>query len=704
MNLTRIKLLLAYAKTLARLGPKSLLYNLHYRIGIKTGRYEKALPTGDWKPTESLVFVDAPWKHVDSENLREILADWPSVITSANNVVGGSFTGFSWCPIPLSGNWQQNPQTGYKHPRVHWSNISSLPGTEAGDIKWTWEQSRFEWVYILGRAWCINRQPDYPETFWRLLFDWRRDNPPQQGINWMSGQESALKIFALLWAAKLWIPEAQEDQRAALLETIAALTETIEAVIGYALSQRNNHGISEAGALYVVGNVLRDHPRSEKWSELGFQLSISEIKDQFGKDGSYIQHSNNYARVALRYSSILLTTAAWAKHELPLWLRELLLEAVKLLWVQQDKTSGSIPNYGANDGANPSPLNSCDYEDFRPILQCVHWQLTGERLYEAGQWDEELLWVYPQPDFITPLGGERPTSHAANQGGYYVLRGTNSQAMIRCTSLKSRPGHADMLHLDLWANGVNLLSDGGTFQYIDAHEWGSYLASTAAHNTIEINGRSQMKRGGRFLWLDWTRSKLLNFMQPEAIGLNRWEGQYVAGEHSAYYNSWLQRGIIHKRQILHIDNQWLVIDDLIAKRVSTYAARLHWHLDGVSDWEQLEQSGGNAIATARSQSEKFDLAVWGLTGNAKWADGEGNYPATLRSRFYGKGYPCARLTIEQTTGSSIRWVTTLGQESGILLKTDLLHWNDLSISLQVGGPISVQGAKTTIDPQVHQAS
>jgi len=691
-NPARIKLLLAYARTLPRLGPKALLYNLFYRIGISTGRYERVLPTSSWKPTKNLEFVDAPWRCVDTESLQDVLVEWPSVISSANEVVAGSCTGFSWCPIPLTGNWQQNPQTGYEHPRVHWSKISSLPGAVAGDIKWTWERSRFEWIYTLGRAWCIDKNPVYPETFWKLLFDWRTDNPPQKGVNWMSGQESALKIFALLWAAKLWIHDAREDQREALLETVVILTETIESVIGYALSQRNNHGLGEAVALYLVGNVLPEHQRSERWRELGFRLAMSEIKDQFAQDGSYIQHSNNYARVALRYSSIFLTTAAWVKQELPNSLRVSLLEAVKLLWIQQDESSGLLPNYGANDGANPSPLNGCDYPDFRPILQCVYWQLTGEKLYEAGQWDEELLWVYPQSQLLAPFDVERPATHAASQGGYYVLRGGYSQAMIRCTSLKSRPGHADMLHLDLWANGVNLLSDGGTFQYVDEHGWGAYLSSTAAHNTIEINGSSQMKRGGRFLWLDWTRSKLVNFMKPEMAGLRGWEGQYVAGEHTAYYNTWFHKGIIHRRQILQINDHWLVIDDLISKRVSNYTACLNWHLDGVFDWEQLKPTDPGVLAGARTNSAALDLSVWGLSGSAGWEAGEGAYPVTLRSRFYGNGYPCARLTVEAAAGSSIRWVTTLGKDTGFLLANDLLRWQDLTVQLQACGPVLLEAA------------
>lgn len=686
MNMLRIKHLFFFSKTLLQLGPNALLHNLWYRVGLFTGRYEKLLPLGIWGRAEKYAFIGGPWRKVDSVTLRSTVENNSCLIDAANAVVDGNFSGFSWCRLALSGNWQTNPQTGFEPPREHWSRISSLPGADAGDIKWTWEASRFEWIYILGRAWSLDRNPKYPETFWKLLSDWRRDNLPQQGVNWMSGQESALKIFALLWAANLWLEESQESQREELLETVAVLAETIEVVFGYALSQRNNHGIGESVALYLVGSVLKGHKKSEKWRKSGFQLAIDQIEDQFAKDGSYIQHSNNYSRVALRYASIFITTVAWSKQELPQSVRAKLLEAVKLLWIQQDQITGQVPNYGANDGANPVPLNSCDYPDFRPILHCVYWQLTGKFLYDNGPWNEELLWVYALANPSPPFEGERPTAYAASEGGYYVLRGLNSHAMIRCTSLNSRPGHADMLHLDFWAKGKNLLSDGGTFQYVDKKRWGSYLSSTAAHNTVEINGASQMTRGGQFLWLKWTRAKLLNFMNLNAIGLQGWDGQYLAGEHRGYYQALVQKGIIHRRQILQVGDQWLIIDDLIARKVVDYTARLSWHLDGVADWEQMKPKHVEMRAWARSRSANFEISVWGFSGISSWFSEEKNYPVTLRSRYYGRGESCTVLSIESSFRSSARWITIVGHGPAPILQGDQLDWYKLNISLQSGGP------------------
>ena len=681
--------LIAYGRTVPRLGAKALFHNALYRIALKAGWYERKLPLSRWESERGLMLRGVPWKCANIAEFNLGAAEEARLLESANLVVEGKYTAFSWCSLSLPTDWQKNPNTDYVPPKVHWSRIPSLPGSLAGDIKWTWEASRFEWGYVLGRAWCLDNNPMYAKAFWRYLSHWRKNNPPQQGVNWMSGQESALKIFALVWGASLWMDDAKEEQRAALLETIALLAETIETVIGYALSQRNNHGLGEAVALYLVGSVLKGHNRSEKWKNRGFQLVHEQVVDQFASDGSYIQHSNNYTRVALRYASIYLTTAAWVGQEVPSVVRSALFASVKLLWNQQDKQTGQLPNYGANDGANPLPLNSCEYSDFRPILHCLYWQLTGRKLYAPGLWDEELLWVYAQPDLIKREFGERPPAYAANQGGYYVLRGLRSHALTRCTTLRSRPGHADMLHFDLWDNGRNLLSDGGTFQYVDSEDWGGHLSSTAAHNTIVINDTSQMTRGGRFLWLNWTAAKLVSFLDPEQVGLHGWRGQHMACEHTGYYERWTNKGVVHRRQILQIDDQWLIVDDLIAKRVQSYKARINWHLDGVTDWSQLVPPNQAVRAVARSAIADCEIAVFGHAGNKSWLVGQSNYPSTLRSRYYGRSDTCTLLSIELTESSSIRWITSIGRQCASSSHGERVSWQGLEVSLNPCAPITI---------------
>jgi hypothetical protein len=61
--------------------------------------------------------------------------------------------------------------------------------------------------------------------------------------------------------------------------------------------------------------------------------------------------------------------------------------------------------------------------------------------------------------------------------------------------------HADALSVEVRYGGVDVLADPGTYCYHGEPEWRSYFRSTIAHNTLELDGRSQSREGGPFLWL-----------------------------------------------------------------------------------------------------------------------------------------------------------------------------------------------------------
>jgi len=95
--------------------------------------------------------------------------------------------------------------------------------------------------------------------------------------------------------------------------------------------------------------------------------------------------------------------------------------------------------------------------------------------------------------------------------------------MVRCHSYRNRPNQADMLHLDLWWRGVNVLRDSGSFTYYDPlTEWNRYFLSAAAHNTITVAGQDQMIKGPRFQWFSLVQSRFLGYRENELGSL--WRG------------------------------------------------------------------------------------------------------------------------------------------------------------------------------------
>ncbi len=163
------------------------------------------------------------------------------------------------------------------------------------------------------------------------------------------------------------------------------------------------------------------------------------------------------------------------------------------LFSMLDPASGRTPNLGANDGALILPLAAASFNDFRPTVQAaarafLRFQLPG------GAWDEMALW----------LGlGAHEKSYESNLYMADHLRGPGSWAYLRATQFHSRLGHMDQLHFDLWWRGLNIARDAGTYLYNADPPWNNPLVVSTVHNTVTVDSRDQMTRGGRFITLDW---------------------------------------------------------------------------------------------------------------------------------------------------------------------------------------------------------
>ena len=130
--------------------------------------------------------------------------------------------------------------------------------------------------------------------------------------------------------------------------------------------------------------------------------------------------------------------------------------------------------------------------------------------------------------------------------------GSESWAMIRYPHFKFRPSHNDIMHIDLWHKGNNVLSDAGTFSYNQSGMIEKFnLKSVHYHNTVSFDGQEQMPEISRFLLGAWINPDQISEIEEVAQGY-RWEGQYSVGGNQ-----------IHKRVIFVDDDVWTIEDYLM---------------------------------------------------------------------------------------------------------------------------------------------
>jgi asparagine synthase (glutamine-hydrolysing) len=463
-----------------------------------------------------------------------------------------------------------NPFTGERLPDDrHWSAIDDFGG---GDVKGVWELSRFGFAFALVRAYWRTGDDAHAETFWRLVEDWRLCNPPQTGPNWKCGQEASFRLMAWCFALYgfLEAPCSTAERVWELAEMVAVTAGRIEANLAYALSQDNNHGISEGAGLWTAGLLFPELRGAARWAATGERVLEDQAQRLIYPDGGFSQHSVNYHRVMLHDYLWALRLGDVAGRPLSAELRARVLQAGGWLRALQDAVSGQGPRYGPDDGALVLPLNECAYADLRPATQAAYFAATGRRWHPSGPWDEDLLWLYGPAALCAPMEAH-PTSVIPAAGStYHVLRSGSGLAFTRCGAFRHRPGHADLLHADVWWKGINVALDPGTYSYNAPPPWDGAMAETTFHNTVTVDGRDQMERVSRFLWLPWARGRVLCDLRPPDAPLAYWEG-----EHDGYLR--LSSPVTHRRGILRVgEEHWLVVDGLTAEGPHTY--RLNWLL------------------------------------------------------------------------------------------------------------------------------
>lgn len=565
------------------------------------------------------------------------------------------FFGGAAVPVGMPPAWAHNALSGDEAPATtHWSRIGDFG---YGDIKAIWEPSRFAWAFALARAYARDGDEAHAELFWRLFEDWRAHNPPHTGPNWKCGQETSLRLMACAFAGYSFMhsPATTPARAATLAELAAVSAERVSANLGYALSQRNNHGVSEATGLFTAGALFPELRGAARWESTGRALLERLAGDMIAADGTFSQHSANYQRLMLH--DLLWASAIARRQGRPLsdGLHERLGRAAELLYQIQDATTGQLPRYGNDDGALVLPLSGCPARDYRPALQAAAYLTRGVRWYEPGPWDEELLWLGGPAAQAAPLDPPARADLRAEQGGLYTLRGADGFIFTHCGPFRDRPGHADLLHVDLWWRGQNIACDAGTYSYNAPEPWDTSFGETARHNTVTVDGLSQMERAGRFLWLPWARGEAQKPRSSPRGRLALWEGW-----HDGYER--LDRPVAHRRAVLRIaECGWLVLDRLAS--AGEHAYTLHWQLP---DWPYRWDGAGALALTTPAGPYTLRCGVAGAAGAASLVRAAADGPRGWRAERYGARVPALALELSAQAETAYFW-TLLSPEPGEVL-------------------------------------
>jgi hypothetical protein len=593
------------------------------------------------------------------ETLLHLRSLWPdaeqTIISRAQRITQGRFDllGLRDLGFGKDIDWHLEPVSGKRAPLAHWSRVDYLSAEVAGDKKITWELNRHQYLMTLGRAYWLTNDELYAETFVRHLSSWMDANPPKLGINWASSLEVSLRAISWLWALYFF-----KDSRALkpdfflrVLKFLYLHARHLETYLSTYFSP-NTHLTGEALGLFYIGTLLTEFRAAQRWRERGRRILLEELDRHVRADGVYFEQSSYYHRYTTDFYTHFLVLSRLNNQTVEPKLEEKLRALLDhLMYIT--RPDGTTPFFGDDDGGRLVMLDEREAADFRAALS------TGAALfsradykYVAGSLAEETLWLLGADavEALAKLDAQEPAeeSRAFPSGGYYVMRdGWQRDAnylLVDCGAhggLNCGHAHSDALSFDLSARGRSLLIDPGTYTYTGSPALRDLFRSTAAHNTLTVDGESQSVPGGAFDWKTIAEAVPRRWISGQRFDL-------FEGSHDGYER--LHEGATHVRSILFIKGDYWIVRDRVETRGS-HLCELHFHFAANTEPEIKEAEGAEAVRDDAGLS----LFVFGQGG--VWSKGEG-----WVSPCYGKRVEAPVCTYSATIEGTRAFVTFLMPE------------------------------------------
>ena len=632
---------------LKELGLFTSVYRIFYEFGWRTSlfilserfigwfvqKYINRQSWADWQIRLNQFFFDGISAHIQ-RFLSNLPADSKNkIIQIADKSLQGDIYCFSsWYGkygYPI--DWNLNPRTNIKWPiSVHWRN--ALNFSDGGDIKLVWEVNRFPHFYYLVRAYYLTGDKKYIFGYIEQIKEWSEKNPFLIGPNWASGQELAIRLFAWIFGLYAFKNEnvIDEEEYKILLRQCYLHAWYINKHINFSkYAVRNNHLIGEAAALYVIGTLFPFLKDAKNWRKRGKRILEKITPSQFYPDGGYCQLSHNYHRLAVHYYLWAIRIAELNNDPVAEAYKNVIKKSANFFYQNMNLADGSLPNWGNNDGALLNPWSCCDYADFRPIVQTIAVLTGSSSPFQAGPWDEEIMWLTSDANINRKTAEQYSRSYSVC--GIHILRHANNRfCVLRAGTSPDRYGQADQLHLDIFIDGYNLAVDGGSYLYNDEISFHRFFMGTGSHNTLTINNMDQMLLWRRFKWLFNTPANLLIFNAKDMV---------VSAEHEGYKST--QRNIVHRRKLRWEDNRIVVHDILLGDKKQEQKFTIHWQLNV----NRIFHDTSDKLHTFSFQINSNDwyMYIWSITDQGiQLTDGQVHYGLNdgmmidgWYSRYYG---------------------------------------------------------------------
>ncbi len=452
--------------------------------------------------------------------------------------------------------WPLTPsyKLDYRHDGAH------------GEARINWELNRHHQFALLAKDFYASRKEQYLSELTRLFDDWVARNPFLYGIAWTSTMEVALRVSNWCYAyAFLNKTGAAPALCHAMERGIITMTDYLTHHYSR-YSSANNHLIVEMYAIGLVGVATQ----RKDWIALAIATITRELPRQNYSDGINKELSLHYHAFFMEAVGLLLRVLQRNGIAVPdIWTDYLTRMSE---YLANCLVGDGAVAFGDNDEGKILDLQATPYNYYEYVLGLMSFLLPQSYVDEETV-GETLAWLF-HADERRQLADKpryRPTGSVCYaEGGNSLLRSSDGRALVGIDHAAlgfgtlAAHGHSDALSFVLFIDEKPLIVDPGTYVYHWQRAERDYFCSTAAHNTVCINGKDQSQRRGAFLWGRKARCTLLHSDLSGAAPT-------LTAQHDGY------KPILHRRTFT-LDGAALTIEDTLSAPANAVAT-LTFHPD-----------------------------------------------------------------------------------------------------------------------------
>ncbi|GFZ76035.1 hypothetical protein GCM10008018_21850 [Paenibacillus marchantiophytorum] len=446
---------------------------------------------------------------------------------------------------------------------IQWDHVPAY------DEEWAYMLNRHRYWLSLGQAYWLTGDEIYAETFSRQLEDWIDRTPltPEaQAITWRTIEagircENWIKAFQ-------YFKHSPHFTSKLFAKMLLSLYEHGSYIAAHNDGWRNisNWGVLENHGLFELSVFAPEFKHSMEWRELAVRRLKEMARLQVAADGMHWEQSPMYHNEV--FHCLLDNLILSQKNNIP-FDKSVSATAHRMAYADlyMAKPNGHQPMQGDSDNTDVRDLLT---------LAAIYFNDGALKFGAYPRVDFDSVWSFG-PESIQAyerLKAETPphASHAFKQSGNFVMRsGWDEEALylyFHCGHLGGGHGHADMLHIDLYAYGRDLLTDLGRYTYSNHFELRNYLKANSSHNTTQVDGIDFTECKD-----SWTFGRIARPVGADWISSPKFD--YAEGSHDGYHH--LNDPVYPLRRILFVKpGYWVLSDSFDSKEEHTFAQFFHF--------------------------------------------------------------------------------------------------------------------------------